>query len=90
MLPHAAASRRVIFIGALGAGLLWELAKKGFLLFVTEYISVTNLVYGSVAAIIALLTWAYVSGLIFLFGAYLCVSYNQHCLLQSKAAGQTK
>jgi uncharacterized BrkB/YihY/UPF0761 family membrane protein len=35
------------------------------------------LVYGSVTAIIAFLTWAYLSGLIFLFGAYLSVSYYQ-------------
>jgi hypothetical protein len=31
--------------------------------------------YGSVAAVIAFLTWAYLSGLIFLFGAYLNVAY---------------
>jgi uncharacterized BrkB/YihY/UPF0761 family membrane protein len=41
------------------------------LLFVTTYITVSNLVYGSVTALIAFLIWAYLSGLIFLFGAYL-------------------
>jgi len=30
-----------------------------------------------VAAIVAILTWAYFSGLIFLFGAYLNVAYYQ-------------
>ena len=53
MLPHVA-SWREILPGAIGAGLLWELAKKAFLFFVSTYISVSNLVYGSVAAIIAL------------------------------------
>lgn len=77
MLPHGAATWREIFPGALGAGLFWELAKKVFLLFVSSYISVSNLVYGSVAAIIAFLAWAYLSGLIFLFGAYLSVTYYQ-------------
>ncbi len=74
MLPHGASSWREVLPGAMGAGLLWELAKKAFLFFVSTYVSVSNLVYGSVAAIIAILTWAYVSGLIFLFGAYLSVS----------------
>jgi len=75
VLPHAEAARREMLPGAVGAGLLWEIAKRTFLFFVSTYISVTNLVYGSVAAIIALLTWAYLSGLIFLFGAYINVTY---------------
>jgi membrane protein len=77
MLPHSSSTWREILPGALGAGLLWELAKKAFLFFVSTYISASNLVYGSVAAIIAFLTWAYLSGLIFLFGAYLSLSYYQ-------------
>jgi membrane protein len=77
MLPHGTSTWREILPGAIGAGLLWELAKKTFLFFVSTYITASNLVYGSVAAIIAILTWAYLSGLIFLFGAYLSVSYFQ-------------
>ena len=75
ILPHGASTWREILPGAMGAGFLWELAKKAFLVFVSTYISASNLVYGSVAAIIAFLVWAYLSGLIFLFGAYLSVSY---------------
>jgi len=77
LLPHGLSTWREILPGAIGAGFLWELAKKAFLSFVSTYISVSNLVYGSVAAIIAFLVWAYLSGLIFLFGAYLSVSYFQ-------------
>jgi len=77
MLPHGASTWREILPGAIGAGFLWELAKKAFLSFISTYISVSNLVYGSVAAIIAFLAWAYLSGLIFLFGAYLSVAYFQ-------------
>ena len=86
MLPHAASNWREILPGAIGAGFLWELAKKTFLFFVSTYISVSNLVYGSVAAIIAILTWAYLSGLIFLFGAYLSVAYSQKRRQQREAA----
>jgi membrane protein len=77
MLPHGASTWRAILPGALGAGFLWELAKKAFLSLVSTYISVSNLVYGSVAAMIVFLAWAYLSGLIFLFGAYLSVAYFQ-------------
>jgi membrane protein len=75
MLPHAAAGWREILPGAIGAGLLWELAKKTFVSVVSTFIAVSSPIYGSLAAIIAIMTWAYLSGLIFLFGAYLSVSY---------------
>ena len=87
-LPHGASTWREILLGAIGAGLLWELAKKAFLFFVSTYISASNLVYGSVAAITAFLTWAYLSGLIFLFGAYLSVSYYKLKQKQQKTASQ--
>jgi membrane protein len=89
MLPHGTSTWREILPGAIGAGLLWELAKKAFLFFVATYISVSNLVYGSVAAIIAFLAWAYLSGQIFLFGAYLSVGYHHKKQQQQAAAGQT-
>jgi membrane protein len=89
LLPHGASTWREILPGALAAGLLWELAKKAFLFIVSSYISVTNLVYGSVSAIIAFLVWSYLSGIIFLFGAYLSVSYFQLKQQQKEAAGQT-
>jgi membrane protein len=86
LLPHAATWREIL-PGAIGAGFLWELAKKAFLFFVSTYISISNLVYGSVAAIIAFLAWAYLSSLIFLFGAYLSVSYYRLKQQQREAAG---
>jgi membrane protein len=86
MLPRGASTWREILPGAIGAGLLWEFAKKAFLFFVSTYISISNLVYGSVAAIIAFLAWAYLSGLIFLFGAYLSVFYYR-LKQQHEAAG---
>jgi membrane protein len=88
MFPHGASTWREILPGAIGAGVLWELAKKAFLYFISSYISASNLVYGSVAAIIAFLTWAYLSGLIFLFGAFLSVSYYQLKQQQQEIKGQ--
>jgi membrane protein len=88
ILPHGASTWREILPGAIGAGFLWELAKKAFLSFVSAYISISNLVYGSVAAMIAFLAWAYLSGLIFLFGAYLSVSYFQFKQQQKETVGE--
>ena len=90
VLPHGKSTWREILPGAIGAGLFWELAKKVFLLFISTYVSMSNLIYGSVAAIIAFLTWAYLSGIIFLFGAYLSVSYFQKRQLQKETIGQVK
>jgi len=89
-LPHGASTWREILPGAIGAGFLWELAKKAFLLIVCTYISVSNLVYGSVAAMIAFLAWAYLSGLIFLFGAYLSVAYFQLKQQQKEMLGEIR
>lgn len=89
-LPHGAATWREILPGAIGAGWLWELAKKIFLFFVSTYLTASNMVYGSVAAIIAILTWSYLSGLIFLFGAYLSVSYFQFKLQAKETTGKTR
>jgi membrane protein len=77
MFPHATASWRELLPGAIAAGLLWELAKRFFVYFGSTYLSASNLIYGSVTAIMAILTWAYLSGLIFIFGAYLSVFYFQ-------------
>lgn len=77
LLPHGDSTWHEILPGAIGAGLLWELAKKAFLFFITTFMSISNLVYGTLAALIAFLTWAYLSGTIFLFGAYLSVFYYQ-------------
>lgn len=90
LLPHGASTWREILPGAIGAGLLWEFAKKAFLLFVSTYISMSNLIYGSVSTIIAFLLWAYLSGLIFLFGAFLSVSYYRRKQQQQEVAGQTQ
>ena len=77
ILPHGSSTWREVLAGAVGAGILWELAKKTFLSFVSAYISITNLVYGTLATIIAFLLWAYISSLIFIFGVHLSLSYWQ-------------
>ncbi len=69
-VPHVKIGWREVLPGAIMAGVLWQIAKQLFLHFVSNYLSRSNLVYGSVGTIIAFLTWTYISSLILLFGAY--------------------
>jgi membrane protein len=70
-LPHVKIGWREVLPGAIFAGFLWQGAKYVFLYFVANFLSRSNLVYGSVGTIIAFLTWTYISSLILLCGAYL-------------------
>ena len=88
LLPHGSSTLGELLPGAIGAGLLWELAKKLFISSISTFLLVSNLVYGSVAAIIAFLLWAYLSGLIFLFGVFLSVAVNQRNTVPGQ--GRTK
>lgn len=88
MLPHARLEWADVTLGAVLAGVLWELAKHAFLFFVTNYLTLSNLVYGSMTAIIAFLTWAYISMLIFLYGAHVNVRYRRRRLEQPTMANQ--
>lgn len=77
ILPYAKLRIRDVIYGAVIAGVLWEIAKRGFLFFIGNYLTATNLLYGSLTAIIAFLVWVYISSLIFLFGAHVNVRYRQ-------------
>jgi len=88
MLPHMRLQWGDVLLGAVIAGLLWELAKRGFLFFVTNYLANTNVVYGSMTTIIAFLTWAYISSLIFLFGGHVNVRYKRRRQRRREAAAR--
>jgi membrane protein len=68
-MPRAQVSVRDTLPGAFLAGLLWEIAKYIFASSL-QYFHYDQ-IYGSVGAVVAVLTWSYVSSLILLFGAQL-------------------
>jgi membrane protein len=88
MLPHAKLSWGDVVVGAIVAGVLWEIAKHIFFYFVSNFLTSSNLVYGSLTTIIAFLTWAYVSMLIFLFGGHVNERYRR--LRLDRQAGVTR
>ena len=73
-MPKAEVTLRDTLPGAFLAGLLWEIAKYVFA-WSLNYFHYDQ-IYGSVGAVVAVLTWSYVSSLILLFGAQLTATFH--------------
>jgi membrane protein len=93
MLPNTAVPIYEALTGAVIAGVLWEAAKFGFahLLPYFHY----DLLYGSIGAAVALLTWVYLSSIIMLFGAQFTALLHRDHLLNpaerhSESASQSR
>lgn len=74
-LPRAEVTLRDTLPGAIIGGLLWESAKYVFA-WSLGYFHYDQ-IYGSVGAVVAVLTWSYVSSLILLFGAQLTAVFHR-------------
>ncbi|HET6669269.1 MAG TPA: YihY/virulence factor BrkB family protein [Pyrinomonadaceae bacterium] len=74
-MPKAEVSLRDTLPGAVLGGLLWELAKYVFA-WSLNYFHYDQ-IYGSVGAVVAVLSWSYVSSLILLFGAQLTAVFHR-------------
>ncbi len=75
-MPNTRTYWRYIWPGALVAAVLFEIAKNLFILYLERWSSYQS-VYGSIAPVIVLLLWAYVSSLIVLLGAEICSEYER-------------
>jgi membrane protein len=73
-MPRTEVTLRDTLPGAFVAGLLWEVAKYIFA-WSLQYFHYDE-IYGSVGAVVAVLTWSYVSSLIMLFGAQLTATFH--------------
>jgi YihY family inner membrane protein len=74
-MPKAEVILRDTLPGALIGGVLWEIAKYVFA-WALNYFHYDQ-IYGSVGAVVAVLTWSYVSSLILLFGAQLTAVFHR-------------
>lgn len=74
-MPRTEVSFRDTLPGAFLGGMLWELAK--YLFAVSLNFFHYDQIYGSVGAVVAVLTWSYVSSLILLFGAQLTAVFHR-------------
>ena len=69
-LPNASVEWRDAAFGSLVAVVLFEIAKHAFFWFINLATN-RDAVYGPVSSVVVLLMWAYISGLIFLYGVAL-------------------
>lgn len=75
-LPATDLRFRDVWPGAVVAGILFEIAKIGYVFYTAQFANY-QLVYGSLGAVIALLFWAWLSSAILLFGAEISAQYGR-------------
>ncbi|MCH9011259.1 MAG: YihY/virulence factor BrkB family protein [Chloroflexi bacterium] len=75
-LPNTRTFWRHIWPGALVAAILFELSKNIFIVYVNTFATFEN-IYGSLAPVVALLLWSYISSLILILGAELSSEYGR-------------
>jgi len=89
MLPNTHVAVTEALPGAVLAGVLWEGAKFGFA-FLLPYFHY-DLLYGSIGAAVALLTWVYLSSVIMLFGAqFTALLHRDHLFAAAEKRDQLK
>ena len=88
-LPNVKVPTSEALTGALLAGLMWEGAKFGFA-YLLPYFHY-DLLYGSIGAGVALLTWLYLSSNIMLFGAqFTAIVHRDHLFRSSRPPAEAQ
>ena len=73
---NAKLNKKVTFIGAFWATLLWEVARIGFGYYIQTYLS-ANRFYGAFLLILVLLFWLFYSSILFIIGAEIAQLYRE-------------
>jgi membrane protein len=74
-LPNAITTWREAFVGGVVAGVLWEIAKRGFAFYLAHFANY-NKVYGGLGALVILILWIYYTSMILLLGAEVASLYQ--------------
>jgi membrane protein len=76
LVPRTTTRWRDVWPGALVAAVLFEIARTLFILYL-EYFANYRLIYGSIASIVVLLVWVYLSAFIMILGAEFTAQYSR-------------
>lgn len=82
-VPMVKVERKASFLGGLVAGVVWELLNNAFTWYLSSGLSRYQLVYGSVATVVILLFWIYLSSMVILLGAHLTASIHHSIIERS-------
>jgi membrane protein len=77
-VPRVKVKQGAAAISALVTAIAWELVTNVFTWYLGSTAGSVNLVYGSLWAIVALMFWIYLTGMIIIFGAHLTYAINLH------------
>lgn len=78
LVPNVKLTFSNIWIGTLTAGIVWEAAKYIFAIYLNTFARTGyGFVYGSLASIILLMFWLYISSVLLLIGAEINVAYER-------------
>jgi membrane protein len=86
VLPDAKQEWRFITPGSVIGTLLWLLATWGFTQY-AEHFGKYNATYGSIGGVIVLMTWLYITGLVFILGGEINAILEHSAVGEGKAAG---
>ncbi len=76
-LPNAKVSWRSAVFGGAVVGVLWELFKRGFALYLSKFGNFNKL-YGAFGGVALLVTWIWYSCILLLGGAIICKMYEEY------------
>ncbi len=87
LIPYAKLNKKVTFVGALWAPVLWELARIFFGYYVQAFLQ-SNKFYEAFLLIIVLLFWLFYTSILFIIGAEISQLYRER--LEKKLIAQSK
>jgi membrane protein len=77
-LPDAKVTWRAAAAGGIVTGVLYEVVKKGFELYLSHFGNFNNKMYGTLGGIVLLVTWIYYSSMLLLSGAIIAKMIHEH------------
>ncbi len=76
-VPNTKTYWRYVWVGAVVAAILFEITQNAFIIYLSNFASFENIYGRTLAPVMALLLWAYLSGLILILGAELSSEYGR-------------